>query len=172
MHAGEQVKMKRGAIWACVIPVGIGIIISVFEISRLPETMSWNDFNVMEFHWTLPFAACFILGAPLAAWIACRRLRQADDATKLRRWKTVAGAGLRAASGVHFSAATLYSILTYWLIDLLAGAEVEQWEKTETMAFSAIGNVILWIFITLPLTLLCATIFWKVTKFPDDTSVL
>lgn len=33
---------------------------------------------------------------------------------------------------------------------------------------SLLCNLFLWVFITLPFTLLCATIFWIVTKFPSD----
>ena len=37
--------------------------------------------------------------------------------------------------------------------------------------FAALYNIALWIVFTLPLSLICATIFWKLTKFPDDPIV-
>ena len=115
MNARREINMLRGAIWACVIPVGLGLISLVLELRRLPENITWDDFNVMGFHWSAPFVACFIFGTPFAAWVACRHLRKIQDVANVRRWKTSALAGIKGASLTHFGAAVSYSIWTYIL---------------------------------------------------------
>ena len=136
MTAGQNTKMLRGAIWACALPVGLGVWGLILEIRRLPQRMSWEAF-LMDFQISLPVVFCFIFGTPLAAWLACCHLRKIENSTKLNRWRTSAWASLLGASLTHFSAAFAYSVWTYVFIDVIAGANVEQWEKNETMLFSA-----------------------------------
>jgi len=165
--------MLRGAVWACALPLGLGLIGLAFFIHDL---MAYQQprFLVRSHHYvTRPLLACFLFGTPLAAWIACSRLRKIQSVEKRRRWRSSAISGLIGSTLVHFGAVLIYSICVALFVDLTGGgynqsqADVGIVEVVlEMLAF----NLIPWILIILPLSLICATIFWRVTKFPEQLS--
>lgn len=177
MHAGRQTKMKRGAIWACVIPVGLGVIglsLLLLDVAQRASIGAkyWDHILIL-----LPIIACFILGAPLSAWLACRNLKKINSFEKLSLWRSSASRGLLSAGLVHLVWSTLYIIVVVIIIlNLDSQAFGNSFDRPGNPFFSMLlgftmMNLFLWLFITLPLSLLCATIFWKVTKFPDNTDV-
>ena len=176
MHAGRQTQMRRGAIWACVIPVGLGLIALVITAIFLRDFAATKGVGVMGVALaSFGIISCFIFGTPLAAWIACRSLAKIEPAEKLSRWRSSAVRGLWSASLVQFVWASFY---TFGLIADSSGNVTldfsvdygAAWVLRQFMA-SMWLNVFVWILITLPLSLICATIFWRVTKFPSDTNV-
>ena len=164
-------KMKRGAIWACVIPVGIGLIglgLIIVDLMYFQQ----KRYLVRTHHYvTRPIVACFIFGTPLAAWIACLRLRKIQSAKRLRRWQSSALSGLIGSTLVNIGAVCLYAIFVALFVDLTGGGYDQSQPDGEILkimfGFLA-ASIIPWVIITLPLSLLCATIFWRVTKFPLD----
>jgi len=82
-------------------------------------------------------------------------------------------AGLKWASLVHIAAATLYTISfsVIRLNEMGAGGALGGEELFSILFMSGFINATLWFGLTLPFTLLCATIFWRATKFPEDVSV-
>ena len=174
MHVGKNTKMLRGAVWACVIPVGLGLIGLAFIIYDM-TFFQQKKFLVRTHHYvTRPVVACFIFGTPLAAWVACWRLRKIDSISKLRRWRSSAAAGLIGATLVHIAAVVLYSVYVALFVHLTGGGYDMSQPDGEILkiVFGMLaGNLIPWAIITLPLSLICATIFWRVTKFPDDRGV-
>lgn len=162
MHAGQNVKMMPGAVAACVLPMGL-----LFTGLILAGGHSNERFM------TLPIALCFLFGTPLSAWLACRRLRNIKDAKRLKRWGTIFWAGLKWSSLVHIGAATLYTIsFSVVRLNEMGAVSALGGDELFSIAFmSGFINAMLWGVLTLPFALLCATIFWRVTKFPEDVSV-
>jgi len=164
MHAGQNVKMMPGAMAACALPMALGLLFTGLILV---------GGNSNERFMTLPVALCFLCGTPLSAWLACRRLRNIKDSARLKRWGTVFWAGLKWASLVHIAAATLYTI-SFSVIRLNEMGVVGALGGDELFSITFMSgfiNAILWGVLTLPFALLCATIFWRVTKFPEDVSV-
>lgn len=178
MHAGQNTKMKRGAIWACAIPVGLGVIGAILLGMYLMQVVPSGAGIMENILVTVPIIGCFIFGAPLSAWLACRSLAKINDANRLSRWWASVVRGLLSASLVHLIWSGLYIA---GFVIIIATSDPISWNSLQdnpglgTMPAIILGfvimDLILWIIITLPLSLLCATIFWKVTKFPDDTNV-
>lgn len=168
----QSTNMRAGAIWACALPITlgvIGIILLIPTVSPLP----WGKAFIGPLYFIiLPILACFSLGSPLAAWLACRQLHKISDVEKIWWWQTSAWQGLKAATWVHFIAALFYSLAfaIYFLLESKTpGSNLSQFATL--LLTSAMINLCLWVIITLPLSLVCATIFWRVAKLPEDTSV-
>jgi len=164
MRAGQEIKMLPGAVAACALPVGLGLLATVGLLSSAQPG---------GFFMTLPVSLCFVFGAPLSAWLACRRLRKIDDPVRLAWWRSSIWAGLLWSSFVHFSAALVYTVVfTIWA----ARDSGQSWSGMDQDLFgvffmSGFINIGLWCVLTLPFALICATIFWKVTTFPEDVNV-
>ena len=152
-NAVQDIKMLPGAVAACVLPMFLGLAVSVLEIFSTGRT-DWIA--------TLPLSFCFLFGTPIAAWLACRHLRKAEDPEDISRWLACFGAGFLGASIVHFSTALLQVIIIGF------GTSLGPLEFLTILCAAAMIQLVLWLVITLPFTLLCATIFWWVTKFPSD----
>ena len=169
--------MLRGAIWACVIPVGLGVIAAILLFLSLAPLVSTGAALTGDSLIVLaPILACFIFGTPLTAWLACRSLAKISSADRLSNWKSSASRGFLNASLVHFIWASLYTIGVAFVML----KSQQSFFPDVDQGFSMMGgvfvtalvmNLMAWVIITLPLSLLCATIFWKVTKFPADTDV-
>ena len=171
MNAGRETKMLPGAVWACAVPMGLGLISTFFILidpsSNYPNRNS-GDLTII----LLPIALCFLFGTPLSAWLACLRLRRVKDLVKLRRWRMSAWWGLVSATAVHFGASLLYSVLAgLFFFPNYDQAGTSESDMALIIFMSLMLNGMLWVIITLPLSLICATIFWRVTKFPEDRSV-
>lgn len=170
--AGQDTKMLRGAIWACAIPMGIGLISLFFILIDLPPNGRHQNFESSLSFILLPIALCFLFGTPLAAWLACLRLRRVKDSAILRRWHMSAWWGLLSATAVHFGASLFYTILSMFLFFPNIGTSSPPDNDVVLIIFlSAMLNGMLWVTITLPLSIICATIFWRVTKFPEGRNV-
>ena len=175
MNAGRETKMLRGAIWACAIPMGLGflgLILTLFSLPNNPAFTRGQPFSSTGYFFTLPIVLCFIFGTPLAAWLACLRLRRVAELAKLQRWRMPAWWGLLSATAVHFGASLIYTIFAMALFMADSGVAAAPENDAALLLFmSLMMNTMLWVIITLPLSLICATIFWRVTKFPEDRSV-
>lgn len=172
MHTGLNTNMKRGAIAACALPMALGFLGLIAIGANSPFTYDGRDFSNSQHFMTLPIALCFVFGTPLAAWLSCLWLRKTASFEKIRRWRTAAWRGLVCASAVHFGACLFYTILSAkFFFGETAEFQSSGNEVFSIIFMSAFINAGLWAIITLPFSLLCATIFWRVTKFPDDTSV-
>jgi len=169
--------MLRGAIWACAIPVGLGVIAMIMMFITMAPLISRgvaiHDNSLIGI---APIIACFIFGTPLTAWLACRSLAKISSADRLSNWKSSASRGFLNASLVHFIWASLYTIGVAFVML----KSQQSFFPDVDQGFSMMGgifvtalvmNLMAWVIITLPLSLLCATVFWKVTKFPADTDV-
>jgi len=148
-----HIKMFPGAAAACALPMLMGLVGGFMHISSA-RRLDW----IM----TLPLSFCFLFGTPIAAWLACRHLRKAEDPEDISRWLACFGAGFLGASIVHFSTALLQVIIIGF------GTSLGPLEFLTILCAAAMIQLVLWLVITLPFTLLCATIFWWVTKFPSD----
>jgi len=181
MHAGQTTKMKRAAVWACAIPVGLGISLLPLLLLFLPRLLHGRD-SETEIQFWFVVAGLMALGlslsAPLSAWLACRNLAKVEDIYELRRWKTSAVRAARSASLVHAGATILFTtIICCVMIFVAGGIDGTVDDKYlllvlfNIVLFAALYNIALWIVFTLPFSLICATIFWKITKFPSDINV-
>ena len=164
VHAGQNTKMWPGAQAACVLPMGLGMLFTLFSLSLGRPG---------DLFMALPVALCFIFGAPLSAWLACRRLRKIKDVKRLSRWGVSFWAGLLWSSAVHFVAALIYTIGFTILTgqDSLQSGSGDDNEILLILFMAGYMNVLLWCVLTLPFALICASIFWRVTEFPKDATV-
>ena len=157
MSAGQNTEMMKGAVAACILPMSLGALGCFYLVGSGP----FPTFGFMLW----PIAQCFLLGTPVAAWLACRRLKKVGDPKILSLWRKSASSGIFAASLVHFIAAggyTLYVIFS--AADRHNGAGITT-EFSGFLLVSLIINIGLFTILTLPFALICATIFWAVTKF-------
>ena len=159
MHAGQETNMLRGAIWACAIPMGLGLwcLVSLLIHQTFPG----------PFHFSI-FPISFFLVAPLSAWLACWRLRRIVDVKQLSRWRTSCFVGLASASLAQLIFAVIFTSVLSAII-LIGGIRTTDWYYV--IGNSIIYNVSFWFVITLPLSLICASVFWRITKFPEDRNV-
>lgn len=160
MHAGKTVKMLPGAVAACALPMGLGLLFTGLLLSGA---------NRSDLVMGLPVALCFLFGTPLSAWLACRRLRKIKDPEKLSHWGISLVAGLKWSTIIHSTSALIYTFgfLVVTSDEYSGGGN----EAFSILFMSGFMNLFLWCFLTLPFALLCSTIFWGVTKFPKDVSV-
>ena len=157
MSAGQNTEMMKGAVAACILPMSLGALGCFYLVGSGP----FRTFGFMLW----PIALCFLLGTPVAAWLACRRLKKIEDPKTLSLWRKSASSGILAALTVHALAASCYSL--YFSISTASqntGA-VSFNEFHELLLVSLIINIGLFTILTLPFALICATIFWFVTKF-------
>ena len=154
--SATHIKMFPGAAAACALPMLMGLVGGFMHISSA-RRLDW----IM----TLPLSLCFLFGTPIAAWLACRYLRISKDPAEISSWASCFGAGVLGASAVHLTAA-LGQILIFG-IGLAARSDVS--EFLTLLFFGGLIHLCLWAVITLPFTIFCVTIFWGMTKFPDDT---
>ena len=164
MHAGQTVKMMPGAVAACVLPMGLGLLFTAMLLA---------GGNRNDLFMSLPVALCFLFGTPLSAWLACGRLRTIEDPARLKRWGVSFWAGLKWSSLVHFFSASIYTFgfLTVTSSDYETMGASGGNEAFSIFFMSGFMNAMLWCVLTLPFALLCSTLFWRVTKFPEDVSV-
>jgi len=156
MQAGQNTDMRRGAVAACVIPMGLGLL-SLISLLISPNFSG-------PFHYSV-FPISFLFVAPLTAWLACRRLKRLSDLKQLSRWRTSFFAGLGSASLVQFTIAAI--LTTILLIVVMIGGLRDGASWYYIIGNSLVYNGSFWLLLTLPLTVICTTIFWCVTKFSE-----
>ncbi len=167
METDHDTRMIRGAIAACILPMMLGFIGLGFIIYDLMVYEQYKYLVRSHHYVTRPTVACFILGTPLAAWMACRRLKKIDSQIKRGLWRSSAISGMLSATVVHIGAVLIFCVCLALFVDLTGGgynssqADVGFVEITFEML---VFNLIPWVIITVPLSLLCATIFWRVTR--------
>jgi len=163
VSAGQKTDMRRGAIAACALPMGLGSISMVFVLIQP------TYYGPLSF---LAFSICFLVVAPISAWLACRHLKRQTNAKRLSNWRTSFFAGLRASSLVQFIITGL-CVVVFGVTVIMDGAGSGNLlnDLGFVIGLPLIYTGMIWLFITLPLSLICSTIFWRVTKFPKDTSV-
>ena len=174
MEALQNTEMRRGAIWASAIPVGIGAVGLVFLFWLVMPNALDGEFHGEFILIFFPIIACFLFGAPLSVWLACRSLMKINSVEKRAQWRSFAGRLICAASGVHLVSAFFYTVGAVIINEKAISSALYIGDDISSLAMivvSAVMNVGIWIIITLPLSLISATIFWKVTKFPEDASV-
>lgn len=167
MHAGQHTDMKRSAIWACAIPMGLGIIaVTLFVTGVVQWTPNRGGMNwsYLPPEWVLAYG--LILVPPLSAWLTCRSLAKIKSVERISHWRSSAARVLLSAVLIQLVLTALYTFGTY------AASVNRDLLVVDPIIFRWLfKNLICWLLITLPLSLICATIFWRITKFPKDTSV-
>jgi len=167
MHAGQNTKMKRGAVWACAIPMGLGVIAVILFVTGVVQwtpNRGGTYWRNLPPEWVLAYG--LILVPPLSAWLACRSLAKIESVERISRWRSSAVRVLLSATFVQFLLTALYNFGLYVFSVNRAILVVEP-----IIVGWLVKNLICCLLITLPLSLLCATIFWKAAKFPADTNV-
>lgn len=180
MQAGREVKLRRGALWACAIPIGLGSAGAILFITFFgPGTDFVEMTRNMGLLVPMYIIICLLIIPPLATWITGFRLRFIDDPNKLSQWRSSFGWGLLTATALQLIAAIVFTQLLVLAFDQTYAdfGPANNLEVPEGLA-RANGyrtsfrlNLIMWIALTLPLTTIGATIFHRVTTFPSDRTV-
>ena len=182
MQAGREVKLRRGALWACALPAVLGGLYGVFAtIEFLNNEREVYIMRAFEFLVVMNLVLCLICIPALAAWLTGFCLRRIDDPNKLGRWRTCFGRALLCVTTVQFIAAIIFAALLSTTFDQIYAILAETHEKAgnpprtrseiNPIIFSMKTHLRMWIALTLPLTVIGATIFHRVTKFPSDRTV-
>ena len=174
MQAGREIKLRRGGMWACAIPMALGLINILFLVFNPPQDEGVSlAFRIMV---GLYFTVVLICIPPLAALLTGLRLRRINDPYKSRQWRTCFRWSLLNATLVHFLMAIIFAAFFVGVSHYMYSKSViYPWELRGLDISNFRGSVSLslktWVFLTLPLTALGATIFHRVTKFPSDRTV-
>jgi hypothetical protein len=181
MQAGRETKMRRGAMWACAIPIifGLGFIYLVVDIawgyqSSLPLILSISPAAYP--------ALCLLILSPVTAWLSCGWLRRIDDPAKLSQWRISFVTALVIATGLQLFMTLGYGLFLDYQFKAIFGSASESLTEfgmdSDTLvdvpnghSTSAIYNAVLWIVLTAPFCAAGASIFQRVTKFPEDRTV-
>ena len=154
----ERFCVICGAIGACFIPVLLGLWVLIPRVEAISNTCNlmtdfenWNDCAAYDYE--IAFGLTFIFATPCAAWLAIRRLRKAYFANNLVRFYSPISAGILSATFMHAISAIIFFIVIIGSGYLLN--ELIYWH----IIFIFIFHLMLWVFITLPLSALCAVIF-------------
>lgn len=146
----DKDKFLRGGIYAVLIPVIIGVALSVITVT--------NRSTGFDFYlW--PIICCFIFIAPVVAISSVKELKKRAPFSK----EEIFQVGQVKSSAANFYVAIIYNIgFVIYLIGLDGIA------RSDTMmilffvfVFGGIIQFILWLVLTVPLTMLCTTIFEK-----------
>jgi len=115
-----------------------------------------------------PIAACFVLGTPFAAILACRDIRKKENkfiGTGFEYFE-IANIAAKASAYVHFVAALVFAVIIILLdepspdlIDFFAVFGLY-------IFFGSIPHLILYVFITAPFSHFCAFVFYKCYSAP------
>ena len=164
--------MRRGALWASAVPMSLGsLLLGVMVLGWKGRSLG-GLFIEEDLFILSPVIAGLILGGPLAAWLSCRSLRNIEDMEDRFRWRSAGLRALISASLVHICVAVLSIII---LTEIYSNECINIRPSPETSLNAALAfvsiHIAIWAATTLPLSLICATIFWRVTKFPDGRSV-
>ena len=181
MQAGREIKLRRGAVWACAGPMALGLVATIYILT-----------NVYDYNGQLPFFTVFAIPVyyltallflpPLTAWLTGLRLRRIDEASSLKQWRTIFVSALimatctQAVIGLSYAIyiAIQYEVLFGEISDRAAGLGMDPMARdTLPNAYKmfAIASGTMWIALTAPLCAVGTSIFHRVTKFPSDRTV-
>lgn len=151
----DQKKFRIGGICACLPPMFIGVWLSIYPLL--------GSFNTDEFYWfaALPMAFCFIFVAPLVAVICISHLKERSPITR----EDILTICFTKTSLANLWAALIFNSLIL-IISLILGQSNEgDWEYfATTVSVVSLIQLCLYLFITLPLSFLCAIIFELVVQ--------
>lgn len=147
--------MWRGAIAACLLPILLGLWMLIAHINAVNSKDDW---------FALPIILCFIFGTPIAAWLACRTIQKGKYPDFMSEWALACLAAFRGATIIHFWAALIHTTGNMIFSSNAAPVWVGVTEFVPNVLLVIVLQLLLWILITLPLSFICGTIYWGVTK--------
>ena len=151
--------MFWAAAGACALPILIGLI--GFSFSLELSRGRWHPIGSLLTG--LPIWLCFIFGTPLVAWLSCRDLvfKSYDQDPGLFKVSEVWNSALKYSFYVHSLGFLSYAIL---LSQTAGGA----WASllAYSLIMGGLLNAVLFVVVTLPLSLLCTAIFARLYPAP------
>ena len=180
MHAGKEIKLRRGAVWACAIPIGLGLALAIVTVNRM---LNYNDVGAVIllniFVAPLYYTAVLLFVPPLTAWLTGLRLRRIADPEKLKQWRVIFISALTIGTALQFLMALGLAHYLSIQAEKLAGiygtdikdAGVRVNQTLNAYKVVAIANSLVWIILTAPLCAVGVSIFRRKTKFPSDRTV-
>lgn len=151
MTSKKNVNMWPGAIAASALPMAIGLYVMLSH-AAFEDSSDWEAL--------MPIALCFVFGTPISAWLACRSLNKQDTV----EWERSVSAAISWAGIVHFVAGVIIPLV--WVLVSLLVDPVRSGVTfiLGTTMVLVVAYSILWLFITLPFSIFCGSVFWAVTK--------
>jgi len=177
MHAGKEIKLRRGALWACAFPMGFGIALAALMATRV----NYNGQTAFIVIFAVPVycLTALILLAPLTAWLTGFCLRRIAKAEKLRQWRIIFVSALifatclQALLGLGFA---IYLSIEYEKIFGVVKRAAEMGtsftgEIPNAYRTFVIASSVMWIALTVPFCAAGTSIFVRKTKFPADRGI-
>ena len=175
----EKRKFTIGAVLAALLPIMIGLILLIIPIIAEQEiacrrygstnvSMSCEFYRYIgaEFYWfiMLPIILSFIFVAP---YVAAKSVSQLKKYTPLK-WQDIFATSISNSTKANFWVAIAYNIILLLIfivteIGMSGASEVLNIIVT-TFFFVTFIQFGLWLWITLPLALICATIFGLIVQ--------
>jgi len=165
MTTDHHIRLLPAATAACLMPMVLGAFSLALMLQNLAVFQTGRSFSDSPYFMTLPIVLCFLFGTPLAAFMACVRLGDIGNLGHRRLWQRAVRFGVQSATSVHVWSALLYTIMALMFFFPKGGTlEGLIIQVIGVFFISAILNGLLWLVITLPVSLFCATLFWLAAK--------
>lgn len=166
----ETKWLGLGAIAACVIPMAIGIsmITPFIEVyiwdchapGRPGKCWSPNHYTRNNI-WAGPTGLTFIFGTMFTAYFSAVRVSKKSKLGVLKSKWSIIKIGLKWATLVHFIAAIFYFIYLVYEYSSPNTPIIDE-DYVMVLGIGSFLHGILWVIVTLPLSIMCSSIFYYV----------
>ena len=162
--AANLPSMFWAAAGAAAIPTALGFIGLFFCF--FPTQLGLGMFQ--EFLIAVPISLCFALGPPLVAWLSCRQLIFKSHGASLNHFRLlgVGPVAMKYSFYVHGLAFLTHVIL----VSIFSGGNGADMFFLSLM-FGGLINGVLFVIVTMPLSVFCAAIFALLYRVPATAPI-
>lgn len=155
-------SMFWAAAFAAALPTALGVIGLFFCF--VPTAIGRGAFE--DYLFAVPISLCFAFGAPLVAWLSCRALifLSYEPNPSIFEFFGVWPLAVKYSFYVH-GLAFLTHVLVFSLF--IGGGDVAVFGLS--LFFGGLINAVLFVIVTLPMSLFCAAIFAMLYSAPEIT---
>ena len=166
MHAGREIKLRRGALAGCAPPMAIGVLIAIWLKMTFFKTYDLSLETYMLSYIVSYPALVLLCIPPLTCLGVGIFMRRTADPIKLKSWRRIFCFCLSLASFIQcLFFISLTAVFAYSFN--LHGNPTEE----SSLLISAIYNGVTWVVFTLPLSAAGTSLFYRLTQFPADRRV-
>ena len=146
----DENKFRRGGIYATLLPITIGVSLGIMSV------INWSTDSSF---FILPIIFSFTFIAPIVALLSVRELRRRAPFTR----EEIFHIGFIKSSSANFYVAVIYNIVIVGMLLVISdGNRVDiMMILGGVFVFGGFIQFILWLVITVPITMFCTMIFEK-----------